>query len=100
MYEVFSNHGRVEEVGIPAIREVNMIRFVFVCFIDMKESERMATMLDNIFVEVEKIHVNLPRFNREIPHVSKPNEVLPKQATVGAIKKVKSGGDLSQPGIS
>lgn len=64
MYEVFSKHGRVKEVVIPARRNGMGKIFGFARFYDIKEPERMVVILDNIFVKGEKLHVNLPRFQR------------------------------------
>lgn len=62
MYDVFSVHGRVVEVVILARREGSRKRFGFVRFLNVREPERMATILDNILVEGKKLHVNLHRF--------------------------------------
>lgn len=65
MLQLFDKQGRVHEVVIPARRNAQGRRFGFARFLNVREPERLALILDNIFVEGEKIHVNLPRFQRE-----------------------------------
>lgn len=64
MFDIFSEHGKVVEVFIPARKEGGRKRFGFVRFLNVSEPQRMVVRLDNIFVRGVKIHVNLPRFNR------------------------------------
>lgn len=43
-------------------------------FLDINEPEIVATILDYIFVEGAKIHVNLPWFKRELKPEDNPKE--------------------------
>lgn len=65
MLRAFSHYGAVMEVVIPPKRDKRGKRFGFVRFRDVRESERFAVELDNIIIGSKKIHVNLPRFQRE-----------------------------------
>lgn len=60
MFDVFSNHVKVKKVVILARRDGKGRRFGFVRFFNVMEVERMAIFLDNIFVEGEKLYMNLP----------------------------------------
>lgn len=66
LLSIFDKQGRVQEVVIPGRRNVQGRRFGFVRFFDVREPDRLATILDNVFIEGEKIQVNLPRFQREV----------------------------------
>lgn len=82
MLVIFSKHGKVKEVVIPGRRNATGQRFSFVPFLDVREMERMATILDNIYVEGEKIHVNLPQFGREKVVPPRPRGTLVAQQKV------------------
>lgn len=64
LYEIFSEHGEVDEVIIPGKRDKHGKRFRFVRLFDVVEEERLAVKLDNIFIREQKLFVNIPRFQR------------------------------------
>lgn len=68
LVRLFDQQGRVQEVVIPGRRNAQGRRFGFVRFLDVKEPDRLATILDNMFIEGMKIHVNIPRFQRVASH--------------------------------
>lgn len=47
---------------IPSKRDARDKRYGFVRFFYVKEPRVLATKLDNIFLENDKIYVNLPKF--------------------------------------
>ncbi|XP_058757254.1 uncharacterized protein LOC131630495 [Vicia villosa] len=65
MYEIFQSYGDIDEVIIPNKRDRRGMRYGFVRFFGVSDSEFLATKLDNIFLENKKIFVNLPRFQRK-----------------------------------
>lgn len=91
MYDIFSTHGKVVEVFIPAMKDGRRKRFGFVRFQDVLEPERMVIKLDNIFVEGLKIHVNLPRFDREVVPGAKHKEVCQHQPKESKQQEVNMG---------
>ncbi|XP_058732712.1 uncharacterized protein LOC131604256 [Vicia villosa] len=60
----FKNLGEIEEVVIPPRKDKFGRRFGFVCFLNVKDEELLATKLDNIVLDDRKIFANLPRFSR------------------------------------
>ncbi|XP_058740912.1 polyadenylate-binding protein, cytoplasmic and nuclear-like [Vicia villosa] len=70
LYNVFSEFGEVDEVIIPSKRDVRGKKYGFVRFFDVKEVELLATKLDNIFLGMKKIHVNVPKHERGVSRKS------------------------------
>ncbi|XP_058739184.1 uncharacterized protein LOC131611080 [Vicia villosa] len=64
LYNIFRDFGAVDEVVIPPKRDVRGKRYGFVRFFTVKEPERLAIKLDNIFIDGRKIHANLPKYSR------------------------------------
>lgn len=99
LYEVFSRHDKVHEVVIPRRMNAGGRRFGFVHFFDVTEPGRMETKLDNIFIENEKIHVNLPRFQREVPKDQRLSDPPEKQVkNIQQVWKQKKSPVLVQLG--
>lgn len=64
LYDVFGEHGEVDEVIIPGRRDKYGKRFSFVRFFDVLEEECLAVKLVNILIGDQKLFVNIPRFQR------------------------------------
>lgn len=65
MYDVFQNYGQVYEVVIPYRSGKNGCKYGFARFIDVREPEILGIKLDNIIIGSQKIHANIPRFERK-----------------------------------
>jgi hypothetical protein len=73
MWFLFQKWGKVNEFFIPNKRNKYGKRFGFVRFDGIVNPKDLELKLDNIFIGEMKLHVNLPRFNRE-KEVLKENE--------------------------
>jgi hypothetical protein len=73
MWFVFQNWGKVKEVFIPNKRNKFGKKFGFVKFDKIANPKALEEKLDNIFIGEMKLHVNLPRFNREREMMNEKN---------------------------
>lgn len=64
LFDLFGCSGNVVEVAISPRRNKFGKRSGFERFIDVDDGRLLAIRLDNIVIEGKKIHVNLPRFDR------------------------------------
>ncbi|CAK8532473.1 unnamed protein product [Lathyrus sativus] len=65
MVIVFKDFGIVKEVFIPSWRDKRGRRYGFVRFRKVKNVRLMATKLDSIQIAGTKLHLNVPRFQRD-----------------------------------
>ncbi|XP_057418080.1 uncharacterized protein LOC130712264 [Lotus japonicus] len=65
MWGVFGKYGKVKEVVIPNRVNRAGLRFGFARFWDVVDCRYMERWLDNILIGNLKLHVNLPRFQKE-----------------------------------
>lgn len=98
MFHLFSIHGRVMEVVIPGLKEGRRKRFGFVRFKDVRDPELMAIKLDNVFIRGIKLHVNMPRFDREVRVEVGAKKVLVEREC--GTKKVLGECDRGSIGVS
>ena len=87
-WRLFQNWGRVWEVYIPEKRDRRGRRFGFVHFLEIYDSWKISTKLDNIFIGSMKLQVNAPRFTKRSllrngekgvdSHVQRNSQVLAK----------------------
>ncbi|XP_058742076.1 uncharacterized protein LOC131614521 [Vicia villosa] len=84
LYEVFSRFGAVNEVVIPAKRDVRGKRYGFVRFFDVKDSRLLGCKLDNIFLEDIKLQVNIPRFARSVSGLERKGDQV-KDGRAGVV---------------
>lgn len=84
MLSAFAYYGKVVEVVIPPKTNKWGKRFGFVRFIDVQDPRMFAIQLDNIIIGADKIHVNLPRFERE-RFAKQPAEKVHRMKTPAAI---------------
>ncbi|XP_058755462.1 uncharacterized protein LOC131628653 [Vicia villosa] len=96
MYEIFQTYGDIDEVIIPNKRDKRGMRYGFVRFFGVIDSEFLATKLDNIFLENKKIFVNLPRFQRKVPF---GNQEKRKDAIGDRGKQVRGQQWTQNPGL-
>ncbi|XP_058734163.1 uncharacterized protein LOC131605882 [Vicia villosa] len=66
LFKLFGCSNNVVEVAISPRRNKFGKRFGFARFTDVEDGRILAIRLDNILIEGKKIHVNLPRFKREV----------------------------------
>lgn len=66
LYKVFEKYSEVDEVVIPAKKDIRGNRYGFVCFFDVEYKRLLAIKLDSIYLEERKIRVNVPRFSRRV----------------------------------
>ncbi|XP_058775277.1 uncharacterized protein LOC131649535 [Vicia villosa] len=65
LFNLFGCAGNVVEVAISPRRNKVGKRFGFARFADVEDGRLLAVRLDNIIIAGRKIHVNLPRYQRE-----------------------------------
>lgn len=66
MFDVFKEHGLVDEVVKPPRRDREGRRYGFVRFRKVCDEKLLAVQLDNIFIKSKKLHANIPRFQRPL----------------------------------
>lgn len=66
IFGVFDYIGNVFEVMISPRRDKWGKRFIFARFTDVEDQRLLGVKLDNVMFYGRKIHVNLPRFERNI----------------------------------
>jgi hypothetical protein len=64
LWALFAKHGRIGEVYIPNKRDKRGKRFGFVRFKEVKNIESLSSRLDDIWVGMYKLRINLSRFAR------------------------------------
>lgn len=90
MLRAFALYGKVMEVVIPSKRNKWGKRFGFARFADLSNPRLFAVKLDNIIFGSNKIHVNLPRFERESKGTKRwEYEEAPKKDTRKVWKEVE-----------
>lgn len=96
MFELFGCIGETVEVVIPPKRNRFRKRFGFARYMDMEDERVFAVKMDNIIMDVKKIHANKPRFTRGELGMPKKGEFGDKpqfisKNTVGVVKVNRSG---------
>lgn len=75
MYNTFREFRDIDEVILPPKRDKRGKHFGFARFFNFSDERMLTIKLDNIIIESRKIHVNLPKFNREhLGYSEKENE--------------------------
>jgi hypothetical protein len=81
LWALFAKHGRVGEVYIPNKRDKRGNRFGFVRFKEVKNVEAFSARLEDVWVGMYKVRINLTRFARKSPNNSpKTKKQSPSQA--------------------
>ncbi|GLT45722.1 hypothetical protein SLA2020_195340 [Shorea laevis] len=65
MWRLFLKYGRVYSIYNPNKRNREGKRFGFVRYLDVKDEKTLEKRLDQIWVENQKMKVNIPRFKQE-----------------------------------
>jgi hypothetical protein len=64
LWSLFAKHGRIGEVYIPNKRDKRGNRFGFVRFKEVKDIESLSSRLEDVWVRMYKLRINLSRFAR------------------------------------
>lgn len=90
MLTAFQIYGKVVEVVIPQKRNKRGRRFGFARIRDVRDPRTFAVKLDNIIIGAKKIHVNLPRFQRDWNEVKRVLPTYQKQKKYAYQPKVQT----------
>ncbi|CAL0310563.1 unnamed protein product [Lupinus luteus] len=97
MWEIFQKWGKVVDVVIPLRLDKYGKKFGLVRFQDVKNSKQMVEKLDRIWIDLYKIWVNLPKFQRgqvvsRIQSSDKPGKDVGKKLTF----KLRDGRNFAE----